>query len=179
LNYLDIYDNYDHLCFLVVKKHYFKKSDYLSPREKLIIVRIILNYYFMKNGILILVLIIFSLPVLIAQNNHNKKNPVGMWKFEAPYAPEGYTSGTIVVGFTEQKPTSTMSFSGNELKFPGENVKTEKDSVFFSVYIQGEDVKVMLKIENDTTMSGKAVYSEGEVPLSLTKAVASDAVVKQ
>ncbi|MDO9339072.1 MAG: hypothetical protein Q7T72_00930, partial [Bacteroidales bacterium] len=98
-----------------------------------------------------------------------KTNPVGTWKFEAPYAPEGYTSGTIAVGLEEQKYSTTMVFTGSEYKLTGEKVKVANDSVSFSIYLEGQDIKVMLKIENETKMSGKAVYTEGEVPLSLTK----------
>jgi hypothetical protein len=133
----------------------------------------------MKKGIVIILLVVFSLPVLMAQNNHIKNNPVGTWKFAAPYAPEGYNSGTIVVDLNEKKPTATMSVSGSDSILLGENVKTINDSVLFSVYLEGQDIKVMLKIENDSTMSGKAVYSEGEVPLSLTRTTASEAEVKQ
>jgi hypothetical protein len=127
----------------------------------------------MKKGIVILMFIVFSLSVLIAQNNQSKINPVGTWKFAAPYAPEGYTSGVIVVGFAEQKHTATMSFTGSEDKLPGENVKAVNDSVLFSIFIEGQDVKVMLKVESDTNMTGKAVYSEGEVPLALSRVLTS------
>jgi hypothetical protein len=133
----------------------------------------------MKKGILIILSIIFSLPVLMAQNNQIKNNPVGTWKFAAPYAPEGYTSGTIVVGFVEKTHTATISFTGSEYKLSGEKVTTLKDSVLFSVLLEGQDIKVLLKMVNDTNMTGKAVYSEGEVPLTLTKMPASDAEVKK
>jgi hypothetical protein len=133
----------------------------------------------MKKGILIILSIIFSLPILMAQNNQVKNNPVGTWKFAAPYAPEGYTSGTIIVGFAEEKHTATMSFTGNEYKLPGEKVKAVNDSILFSVYLEGQDIKVLLKMVSDTNMTGKAVYSEGEVPLTLTKMLASDAEIKK
>ena len=133
----------------------------------------------MKKGIVILTFIVFSLSVLTAQNNQSKNNPVGSWKFAAPYAPEGYASGVIVVGFAEQKPTASMSFTGSEDKLAGENVKAVNDSVLFSIYLEGQDIKVMLKIESDTNMSGKAVYSEGEVPLALTRILASTEEVKK
>ena len=134
----------------------------------------------MKRIIFIFVVIfVFTLTSIAQQSNGQKNNSVGTWKFEAPYAPEGYTSGTIIVGNEEQKPSATMSFTGNEFKIPGDNVKALKDSILFSVYIQGQDVKVMLKIENDTIMSGKAVYLEGEIPITLTKTTASEAEVKQ
>ena len=72
-----------------------------------------------------------------------------------------------------------MSFTGSEDKLAGENVKAVNDSVLFSIYLEGQDIKVMLKIESDTNMSGKAVYSEGEVPLALTRILASAEEVKK
>jgi len=71
-----------------------------------------------------------------------------------------------------------MAFAGSEYKLPGENVKAVNDSILFSIYMEGQDIKVMLKIENETKMSGKAVYSEGEVPLTLTKVVTVEPEVK-
>jgi len=134
----------------------------------------------MKRIIFIFIVIfVYTLTSFAQQSKGQKNNSVGTWKFEAPYAPEGYTSGTIIVGNEEQKPTATMSFTGNEFKIPGENVKAVKDSILFSVYIQGQDVKVMLKMDTEIKMSGKAVYSEGEVPLALSKVLASDAEVKK
>ena len=133
----------------------------------------------MKKGIVITLFIVLYIPVLMAQSTKIENNPVGTWKFAAPYAPEGYNSGIIVVGFEDQKHTTTMSFTGSEFKFQGENVKALNDSVLFSIYLQGEDVKVMLKVESDTNMTGKAVYSQGEVPLALSKVLATEEEVKK
>jgi hypothetical protein len=119
----------------------------------------------------VLVISFLSVVVVSGQNSAKKTNPVGTWKFEAPYAPEGYTSGTIAVGLDEQKYSTTMVFTGSEYKLTGEKVTVANDSVSFSIYLEGQDIKVMLKIENETKMSGKAIYTEGEVPLTLTKNV--------
>jgi hypothetical protein len=133
----------------------------------------------MKKNLFVLIVISFIVVTTSAQQaNNQKNNPVGTWKFEAPYAPEGYTSGTIVVGLEDQKHTTSMAFAGSEYKLPGENVKAVNESILFSIYMEGQDIKVMLKIENETKMSGKAVYSEGEVPLTLTKVVAVEPEVK-
>jgi hypothetical protein len=107
-----------------------------------------------------------------AQNTKPVADPVGTWKFEAPYAPEGYNSGIIVIVKSEQKHTVTMSFTGSEYKFNGENVKVEKASVTFSLNLEGQVIKVSLKGTEEKKMAGIAVYSEGEVPLSLTKTAA-------
>jgi hypothetical protein len=123
----------------------------------------------MKKIILSVLVVLMGLSSLVAQNNQSKKDAVGTWKFEAPNAPEGYKSGIIVVGLEEQKYSTTMSFTGSEYKIPGEKVKALNDSILFSVYLEGQDIKVLLKIEDKAKMSGKAVYTEGEVPLTLTK----------
>lgn len=122
----------------------------------------------------VLTILIFSFLSVIAVNGQNrtkKVDPVGTWKYEAPSAPEGYTSGIIVVGMAEKKHTVTISFTGSDYKIPAENVKVENDVILFSVYIESEDIKITLKIEGAAKMTGKAVYSEGEIPLSLTKSV--------
>lgn len=126
----------------------------------------------MKRKILTLLVISFvSVIVINGQSDAKKNSPAGTWKFEAPYAPEGYTSGIIEVGLAEKKYTTTMVFTGSEYKLVGEKVKSGNDSVSFSIFLEGQDIKVMLKIENETKMSGKAVYSEGEVPLTLVKLI--------
>ena len=123
----------------------------------------------MKRLTILLLFMIIGIASISAQNKKTKINPEGTWKFEAPYAPAGYTSGSIVVGQTEQKHTATMSFTGNENKLSGQQVKIINDSILFSVYLEGQDVRVMLKLENEAKMTGKAVYTDGEVPLTLTK----------
>jgi hypothetical protein len=125
----------------------------------------------MKRVTILVMFMIIGITTISAQNNKSKIDPQGTWKFEAPYAPEGYTSGTIVVGTAEQKTTATMSFTGSDNKLSGDKVLVVNDTVTFSVYLEGQDIRVLLKIENATKMTGKAVYSEGEVPLTLSKIV--------
>lgn len=110
-----------------------------------------------------------TLVTLNAQTNVRSSSPVGSWKFEAPYAPEGYTSGTIIVAKSGQKYTASMQFTGSDIILPGEKVTVENENLSFSILIQDQDVKIALKVESGSKMSGKAVYSEGEVPLTLTK----------
>ena len=123
----------------------------------------------MKKVTILVLFMIIGIASVSAQTAKPKVNPVGTWKFEAPYAPEGYTSGVIVLGKEDKKDIATMSFTGSEEKMPGENVKIGKDSTTFSIYMQGEDISVVLKPETEVKMSGRAVYSQGEVPLTLTK----------
>jgi hypothetical protein len=120
--------------------------------------------------IMILLWSFMSLVVVNAQNTSKKSNPAGTWNFEAPAAPYGYNSGTIEVVKSGQKYNATMTFTSNGYKLAGENVKVDGNNISFTAYVESENVKVQLKMENNSKMSGKANYSEGEIPLTLYRA---------
>lgn len=121
-----------------------------------------------------LLLLLISSCIISGQTSNEKKNLVGKWLFAAPYAPQGYTAGTIEVGYSENKYSATMIFSVGENKFIGDKVRFENDTLYFNVFIEGQDVAVKLKYEDETKMTGKAIYTEGVVPLSLTKDMKKD-----
>ncbi len=123
----------------------------------------------MKKNISIAALLIFCISVVSAQSANGKRDPVGKWKFEAPYAPEGFTAGTIDVGYADNKYTASMLFTTSGYSFNAEKVAIRNDSLFFNIWIEGTDVSVALKIEDKTKMTGNAVHYEGTVPLTLTK----------
>jgi hypothetical protein len=126
----------------------------------------------MKTKIFALFIITFFLSINVyGQAGASKTDPSGTWKFEAPSAGEGYDSGTILVGMAEKKYTATIIFTGSEYKIAGEKVKFEKEILTFSIYLEGEEIGTTLKMETGTKMTGKAVYSGGEVPITLTKSV--------
>ena len=124
----------------------------------------------MKTKVLSLLIIsLFAVCVVSAQTDSKKINATGKWKFEAPYAPEGYNLGTIDIAASGEKYSTTITFEGSDYKIPGENTRVEKDSVAFLVYLEGDQIAISLKAENNTKMTGKAVYSQGEIPLTLTR----------
>jgi hypothetical protein len=122
-----------------------------------------------KSLLLLGLLSIISGNILAQDAGVQKKDPVGKWNFEAPTAPEGYKTGTMVFGVVEGKYTAGTIFTNFDYKFPGEKVKYANDSVSFVINLEGEAVNVLLKIEDPAKMNGKAVYSEGTVPLVLIK----------
>ncbi|HKK41468.1 MAG TPA: hypothetical protein VJ963_03585 [Bacteroidales bacterium] len=128
-----------------------------------------------RKTITLFVILLMAVCAVNAQDKAKKQSPAGTWKFDAPYAPEGYTNGLITVVFENSKPKTTMSFAGyDDYKIPGENVKATGDSLMFSVYVENQDVKVLLKMEDEAKMTGKAIYFEGEIPLTLTRDASKD-----
>lgn len=121
-----------------------------------------------RKTLSILVIVILCVFTANAQKK-TKINPVGKWEFNAPTAPEGYTGGKIVIGLADKKPTATMSFTGSDYQIPGEKVTVTADSLSFQVYLEGDIINVMMKFDSNDQMSGKATYSEGEVPLTATR----------
>lgn len=124
----------------------------------------------MKRAVFTIFLISLIVSVTNAQESQVQKNdPVGKWKFQLPDAPEGYKSGTIDVGFTGEKYSASMFFTERDYKIPGEKVSFLQDSLLFVMYAEGQEITVSLKLTEPLKMEGKVVYSEGVIPLFLTK----------
>ena len=123
----------------------------------------------MKKIVSLAMLLLFSFSLTNAQTTKTKKDPAGDWKFEAPYAPEGYTTGNITIGLAEKKYTVTISMPGSDYKINGENVRFENDSLKFSVYVEDENVVVKMKMEDAAKMTGAASTSDGVIPLTAAK----------
>jgi hypothetical protein len=109
--------------------------------------------------------------IISAQPSRSKKDPVGKWKFEAPTAPEGYTSGSINISFANNKYSTAISLAGSDYTLLGDKTKVENEVVSFVVMIDSTEVAISLKPESDVKMTGKAVYVDGEIPLTLTRDV--------
>lgn len=123
----------------------------------------------MKRLISLIVTILLSVTFITASGQQAKKDPAGTWKFEAPYAPEGYNTGTIQVGMTENKMTATIGLTGSDYKIPGEKVRFENEQLLFSVYLEGAEISIVMKMESNTKMTGYANTPDGQIPISLVK----------
>lgn len=125
----------------------------------------------MRKIIALFIILLFSASAISAQSSGKKKAVTGRWNYDAPYAPEGYQTGAIEIVFAENKYSTSISFTGSDYKIDGEKTKVENDTVSFIVYVESEQVTISLKLENESKMTGKAVYSQGEIPLTLTKEI--------
>jgi hypothetical protein len=123
----------------------------------------------MKRTLIMLVMAVVVLSSLNAQKSKSSYEPKGKWLFEAPYAPEGFTSGSIEIGTAEKKLTAIMAFTGNENLIPLENVKFANDSLSCGINIEGSYIAISLKFDEADKMSGKAVTPDGELPLTMVR----------
>jgi len=113
----------------------------------------------------ILVLSLISINVLSATVN----DPVGKWKFTAPGAPYGYDQGTIEITRELDEYKATISFAGMDYKYDLEKIKYEEDKISFGLYLDGEDIFVLMSFTEEDKISGKAMYSQGELSISATR----------
>jgi hypothetical protein len=65
-----------------------------------------------------------------------------------------------------------VSLTGSDYAIPGDKTKVENDTITFTVLLEGTEIAISLKAENGIKMTGKAVYVDGEIPLTLTKELA-------
>lgn len=123
----------------------------------------------MKKTAFVIWMILFSAIAASGQNSTKKNNPEGVWKYEAPAAPYGYTAGTIDISKANGKYSASVTLAASNYKIAAENVSFEKGNFSCSVYIEGQNVKIGLKMDDNSKMTGTATYSEGEIPLTVTR----------
>lgn len=125
----------------------------------------------MKKILLLSSLMVLIAVTLSAQTQKPKYDPAGKWKFEAPYAPEGYNSGIMEFVVSEGKYTAFISFTGTDYKIPLEGVKLANDSIRLSLYVEGADIPILLRMESGTKITGTAMSPDGAVPLTAVKEI--------
>ncbi len=116
--------------------------------------------------LLLLVLVIFTTS-LTSAHGERKFSPVGTWEFKAPEAPEGYTTGNLVISKKESGYAVTMEFN-EYLKFNAVDVVYKKKTIEFTVYVEGETVTISGTFDKDN-FTGVASYSEGVIELTAVR----------
>ena len=94
------------------------------------------------------------------------KNILGTWTFEIKEAPYEYQRGKTTFYQADTLTKVKIVFDYETLQ--GSKLKIEGDKVSFDVEVQGEVVKVALKLENEV-LSGKAATSQGELPVVMKR----------
>ena len=120
----------------------------------------------MKNKVLMLSFIMLLLHLgSLSAEAQIKPTYLGNWSFSAPTAPEGYTYGIIEI----RKDSVTTFFTELNYKVPSLWVKAKNDSITYKAFVDDTDVLFSLKIENQTSIKGDAVWSDGQTQMILKK----------
>ena len=120
----------------------------------------------MNNKVTIFSLIMFLLLFgSLSAEAQIKLTYLGNWSFSAPTAPEGYTFGIIEI----RKDSVTTFFTELNYKVPSLWVKAENDSITYKAFVDDTDVLFSLRIENQTSIKGNAVWADGQTQMILKK----------
>lgn len=128
----------------------------------------------MKKCLPVLVFMLCSILSVYSQNQKAPKDPAGQWKLSAPYAPEGFNTGTVTVNKAEKAYDVSMKFNYGDFTLSGEDVVFRNDSLMFFIFVEGAIIDVALKLENGSRMTGAASTPDGPIPVSLEKTVAEE-----
>lgn len=109
-----------------------------------------------------LILGAFSLNISAADKN----DPVGKWNFKIIGAPYGYELGTFEIEKDKKVYSGSMKFTGLDYKFLLEEVSYIEGKLGFSLYVEGQDILIVLEFSDKDKLSGKVAYSEGELGMT-------------
>ncbi|MCK4344366.1 MAG: hypothetical protein KAX05_03700 [Bacteroidales bacterium] len=113
--------------------------------------------------LLLLVLVIFTTSLTFAPGE-KKFSPAGTWEFKAPEAPEGYTTGNLVISKKKSGYAVTMEFN-EYMKYNAVDVVYKAKKIEFTVYVEGETVNISGTFKKDS-FTGDASYSGGVLDLT-------------
>ncbi len=96
-----------------------------------------------------------------------KKDFLGEWKFESPYAPEGYQTGIFFMEEKEGELAGEIRFAdGYKVKM--ENMKFADGVLKFTIQVDYNPVDLKATIE-DNVLKGSAATPEGDLPFEAKK----------
>lgn len=121
----------------------------------------------MKKLIILSIMVAFIAGSYNASAKVRPKDVVGDWKYEVPTAPYGFEKGTFT--FTEKEGNlagKLVLMDGSNIDLEG--VKLEKDTLTFSLYVEGGYVMVNTKIDGES-LSGVVSSPQGDMKVTAQK----------
>ena len=101
--------------------------------------------------------------VFAVQSFTTAKGVEGTWAYSAPDAPYEYAKGDIIIKKEDGKYNATIKFQYDSLET--KDVKVDKNTVVIKFDIDGNPIKVTLKIKGDV-LTGVSESSEGSLQLT-------------
>jgi hypothetical protein len=122
----------------------------------------------MKRLIIFIAIASFT-AMAAAQEVQVQKNPLGNWKVEAPYAPEGFQYSKLGVTKVEDKFVVEMNFEDVGYKLMGERVTFIDGVLKFGFWVEEVDVTITFKFNGEDKLEGSAVTVDGEIPMTAVR----------
>jgi hypothetical protein len=114
----------------------------------------------MKN-LLASIILVMTFAGLATANNAGNKDVIGTWKYSVPSAPEGLTTGDIVIKEAEGVLTGKVVFQdGNSVDL--KNLKYEEGQLSFGLYVESNYVSVKAKVTGKK-MEGQVDSPDGQL----------------
>ena len=123
----------------------------------------------MQKIIVFFTTICLTFTVLNCQTTKKMVEPTGKWRFETPYASEGYQKGQIEIKKTADLYTAAISFTDTIYKIYANDVKYAAGKVDFVLYIEGQPINVSLNYTHPDTLKGSASTPDGMMPMLLMR----------
>lgn len=109
----------------------------------------------------------FAAGNLMAVTPPEKKEFLGEWKFESPYAPEGYQNGIFFIQEKEGALAGEIRF-GDQYKVEMKDMVIADGMLKFGINVDYNYVNIKATIE-DNKLKGSASTPEGDLPFEATK----------
>jgi hypothetical protein len=123
----------------------------------------------MKRIMLLMMVAMFAVTALQANEPADKKDFVGDWKFTSQYAPEGFQTGMFVIGEKEGSLTGEIKFADG-YSVPVENMAVTDGVLKFSISVDYNDVPITATVEGNK-LKGTASSPDGNLPFEAVKVV--------
>jgi hypothetical protein len=120
---------------------------------------------FFENSILVGLFLVFT--SFSMGPTAKKFDPTGTWKYSAPAAPEGYSTGEFVIG-KERKAYSVVFVLDEYYQVNASEVVYKKNRLDFVLYLEGYVVKISGTFE-DEKFTGIASYAEGVIDVTAVR----------
>jgi hypothetical protein len=123
----------------------------------------------MRKIIVLFTTICLTYTVLNGQTAQKMDEPIGKWRFETPYASEGYQRGLIEIRKSAEIYSAAISFADTVYKLYASNVKYNAGLVDFIINIEGQPINISLSFTHPDTLKGRAFTPDGELPMTLMR----------
>ena len=121
----------------------------------------------MKRITILMLVAMFAATTLWANSPADRNDFIGHWKFTSQYAPDGFQTGTFVIGEKDGALTGEIKFADG-YSVPMKNMAVTDGVLKFSISVEYNDVPITATVEGNK-LKGTASSPEGNLPFEAVK----------